>query len=52
MMPFLLIGFHSVGKASKFNVLLVFLPDGAILCVCVCVCVCVCMCVYVCSCNI
>ncbi len=26
MMQFLLIGFHSVGKASKLN----FLPDGAI----------------------
>ncbi len=29
MTQFLLIGFHSVGKASKCNFLL-FLPDGAI----------------------
>ncbi len=29
MMQFLLIGFHSVGKASKFN-FYYFLPDGAI----------------------
>ncbi len=30
IMQFLLIGFHSVGKASNLNVLLFFLPDGTI----------------------